>query len=171
MGARFPPEDRGFALHGALEQTALLDMGDRRLTAVLRFAADGVWVSYDRAEYCIRPLAEGGGVTVDGTTFAVAQCPDTIGVFTDHTHLFSPVDLLALTPDTAHAGHIAPMPGRIVSLAVADGADVAAGDAILTLEAMKMQHVMRADRAGRVLLKVEEGAQVTADQPLFEIVE
>ena len=146
-------------------------MGDRRLTAVLRFAVDGVWVSYDGIEYCIRPCPDKGGVTVDGTTFAVAQGPDTIGVFTDHTHLFYPVDLLAVAPHTAAPSHIAPMPGRIVSVAVADGADVAGGDAILTLEAMKMQHVMRADQAGRVLLKVAEGAQVTADQPLFEIVE
>jgi biotin carboxyl carrier protein len=42
------------------------------------------------------------------------------------------------------------MPGVIVRLAVQEGERVAAGDLLLTLEAMKMQNELRAPRAGQV---------------------
>jgi len=45
---------------------------------------------------------------------------------------------------------LAPMPGKIVRILVAIGAEVNAGDAIIVIEAMKMQNEMKAPRAGRV---------------------
>jgi len=45
---------------------------------------------------------------------------------------------------------VAPMPGKIVRILVAIGAEVNAGDAIIVIEAMKMQNEMKAPRAGRV---------------------
>ena len=45
---------------------------------------------------------------------------------------------------------LAPMPGKIVRILVAVGADVNAGDGIVVIEAMKMQNEMKAPRAGRV---------------------
>ncbi|HCJ65664.1 MAG TPA: methylcrotonoyl-CoA carboxylase, partial [Alcanivorax sp.] len=47
-------------------------------------------------------------------------------------------------------GFIAPMSGTIVACHVAAGATVAAGDAVITLEAMKMEHTLRAGAAGTV---------------------
>jgi pyruvate carboxylase len=44
----------------------------------------------------------------------------------------------------------APMPGAVVSVVVAVGENVAAGQKLLTLEAMKMQTTLYAERAGRV---------------------
>jgi acyl-CoA carboxylase subunit alpha len=44
----------------------------------------------------------------------------------------------------------APWPGTVVALHVALGDEVTAGQELLIIEAMKMQHVVRADRAGRV---------------------
>jgi propionyl-CoA carboxylase alpha chain len=47
-------------------------------------------------------------------------------------------------------GLAAPMPGKIVSVEVATGQDVAAGQLLLILEAMKMEHRVVAPRAGVV---------------------
>ena len=64
----------------------------------------------------------------------------------------------------------AAMTGRVAALQVAPGERVAAGQALLTLEAMKMEHVHVAPRAGRVTgLHVTLGAQVAARQLLVEI--
>ena len=50
--------------------------------------------------------------------------------------------------NAAHVG--APMPGTVVTVAVAPGAKVARGDTLLTLEAMKMEAAVRAERDGEV---------------------
>lgn len=42
----------------------------------------------------------------------------------------------------------APMPGKVLSINVSAGDEVAEGDALLVLEAMKMENVIRAPRAG-----------------------
>ena len=53
--------------------------------------------------------------------------------------------------DEAMAGHIAaPMPGLVVSLSVAAGDTVAAGDQILTIEAMKMETTLYTEIAGTI---------------------
>ncbi len=45
----------------------------------------------------------------------------------------------------------APMPGRVVRVLVKDGQDVEEGEAIVVIEAMKMQNELRAPKAGRVV--------------------
>jgi biotin carboxyl carrier protein len=44
----------------------------------------------------------------------------------------------------------APMPGRIVNIAVSVGQELAVGDEILSLEAMKMENVLKAEGVGIV---------------------
>jgi len=70
--------------------------------------------------------------------------------------------------ETAGAGALldgavlTPMPGRIVSVAVAEGDTVTAGQALVVLEAMKMEHALVAPAEGRVKeLRVAVGDQVT----------
>ncbi|HUH54031.1 MAG TPA: biotin carboxylase N-terminal domain-containing protein [Microbacteriaceae bacterium] len=55
---------------------------------------------------------------------------------------------------------LAPMPGTVVVLHVADGDMVSAGDPLVSVEAMKMEHPVRAAIDGTVRLKVEVGNQV-----------
>lgn len=55
---------------------------------------------------------------------------------------------------------VAPMTGTVASLAVADGDEVAVGDTLLSIEAMKMEHAVLAPVAGRVRLDVAAGDQV-----------
>lgn len=58
---------------------------------------------------------------------------------------------------------VAPMPGTVVSVAVRAGDRVGQGQAMLVLEAMKMQHTVTAPTGGVVVeLDVEPGAQVAA---------
>ena len=61
---------------------------------------------------------------------------------------------------------LAPMPGTVVKVAVADGQDVAAGDVVLVLEAMKMQHSVTAPSAGTVTVNVSTGQQVASGEVL-----
>ncbi|RIX82341.1 acetyl/propionyl/methylcrotonyl-CoA carboxylase subunit alpha [Acidovorax cavernicola] len=66
----------------------------------------------------------------------------------------------------------ASMNGRVVALLAAEGDTVAAGQPLVTLEAMKMEHVHCAPRAGRVAaLHVAIGAQVAARHVVAEIAE
>lgn len=62
---------------------------------------------------------------------------------------------------------LAPMPGTVVRVAVAEGDEVHAGVVVLVLEAMKMQHTITAPAAGRVTsLNVQTGQQVAAGDVL-----
>ena len=44
----------------------------------------------------------------------------------------------------------APMPGSVVTIVVSVGEEVAAGQKLLTLEAMKMETTLYAERAGKI---------------------
>jgi acetyl-CoA/propionyl-CoA carboxylase biotin carboxyl carrier protein len=71
---------------------------------------------------------------------------------------------------TGPSAVIAPMPGGVVTVHVADGQPVETGDAIVTLEAMKMEHVVTAPIAGRVGdVTVRVADQVTRGQVLAVI--
>ncbi|MCB0203147.1 MAG: acetyl-CoA carboxylase biotin carboxyl carrier protein subunit, partial [Anaerolineae bacterium] len=61
----------------------------------------------------------------------------------------------------------APMPGKVLEIRVAPGDEVAEGQAICILEAMKMENELRAAAPGRVSeVLVEAGAAVEGDQEL-----
>ncbi|MGP3987573.1 ATP-binding protein [Streptomyces sp. 3N207] len=61
----------------------------------------------------------------------------------------------------------APMPGTVTVVKAAVGDEVAAGQSLLVVEAMKMEHVITAPHAGRVAeLEVTAGSTVAMDQVL-----
>jgi acetyl/propionyl-CoA carboxylase alpha subunit len=72
-----------------------------------------------------------------------------------------------------HAGPMtvkATLPGLVVAVVVAAGAEVAEGDSLLTIEAMKMQNEVRAPRAGRVIeVSVAAGQAVATGAPLLRL--
>jgi biotin carboxyl carrier protein len=60
------------------------------------------------------------------------------------------------------------MPGKIVRIAVTENSQVQEGDALLIMEAMKMQNELKAPRHGKVLqILVSEGAPVSSQQVLI----
>ncbi|WP_202401105.1 ATP-binding protein [Microbacterium sp. TL13] len=61
---------------------------------------------------------------------------------------------------------VSPMPGTVVMVHVADGATVEAGDPVLAVEAMKMEHVVRSSVAGTVALHARVGDVVSRGQAL-----
>ena len=66
----------------------------------------------------------------------------------------------------------APIIGRVAKVFVAPGDTVAKGDRIAVVEAMKMEHVLHAGRAGRIdKLAVKEGDQVTLGALIAALVE
>ena len=75
-----------------------------------------------------------------------------------------------------HAGHggsadvIAPMPGAVLGVHLAVGALVTAGDPVVTLEAMKMEHTVVAPFDGVVsAIAIRPGDQVTRGQTLATV--
>jgi len=64
----------------------------------------------------------------------------------------------------------APMPGLVIKVNVTEGSRVSPGDALVVVEAMKMEHEMRAAFPAIVAkVHVQAGQQVDAFQPLIEL--
>ncbi|MCI0521245.1 MAG: acetyl-CoA carboxylase biotin carboxyl carrier protein subunit [Chloroflexi bacterium] len=67
---------------------------------------------------------------------------------------------------------LAPIPGTIVSIAIHPGANVAAGDELCVLEAMKMKNIIRSPRAGVIAsIHVSSGQIVQHHDLLMEFSE
>jgi len=65
---------------------------------------------------------------------------------------------------------LAPMPGKVIAVDVAEGDTVEAGQRLLVLEAMKMEHALTAPFAGTVAeLATSEGAQVQVEALLARV--
>lgn len=62
-----------------------------------------------------------------------------------------------------------PMPGTVVAVHASDGDRVEEGQAVVSVEAMKMEHVLRAPVAGAVHLHARVGEQVTRGQELATV--
>jgi acetyl-CoA/propionyl-CoA carboxylase biotin carboxyl carrier protein len=84
-------------------------------------------------------------------------------------------ELAAVRETIEHAGPAAggsgevtsPMPGRVVAVHVIAGQPVEEGQPLLSVEAMKMEHVLRAGVAGTVReVLVRPGDPVNVDQPV-----
>jgi biotin carboxyl carrier protein len=65
---------------------------------------------------------------------------------------------------------ISPMPGKIIKINVTKGDKVKKGDVLLVMEAMKMEHSIKANRDGNVEdVAVKLGQQVNANAELIKI--
>ena len=140
-----------------------LQIGERRCTATADFAADG-----------------SAALTVDGVRSRVIALNhgNTIAIFIGgESWRLEVIDPLAPLADAdIHAGRLsAPMPGRVVQLLVAAGDAVRQGQALIVIEAMKMEHTIAAPRDGTIEIVryavgdlVEEGAELIALAPLGE---
>ncbi|MBW5481496.1 acetyl-CoA carboxylase biotin carboxylase subunit [Streptomyces bambusae] len=113
-------------------------------------------------------------IELDGVTHRFAYAPSPEGTWLGrdgdswHVQAYDPVE--ASLSGRAHAGAdtlAAPMPGTVTVVKVAVGERVAAGQSLLVVEAMKMEHVISAPHAGTVTeLDVTPGTTVAMDQVL-----
>ena len=84
---------------------------------------------------------------------------------TGHVRLVRVPRFLDPAEQVASGSLLAPMPGSVVKVLVEQGQQVAAGDPVLVLEAMKMQHTVSAPTDGVVTqLGVAPGQQVAAGE-------
>ncbi|WP_416066922.1 acetyl/propionyl/methylcrotonyl-CoA carboxylase subunit alpha [Rhizobium sp. ZK1] len=87
-----------------------------------------------------------------------------------------PIGLPVASEVEAHQGAgdgaiLSPMPGLVISVDVAEGDHVAKGDRLLTVEAMKMEHTLRAPFDGIVgKLPVSAGARVSENQLVVTVI-
>ncbi len=63
----------------------------------------------------------------------------------------------------------APMPGTVLDIKVANGANVKAGDTLVVLEAMKMENEIKAPQGGVVTVVASKGASVNTGDVLVTI--
>ncbi|EFL15229.1 acetyl-CoA carboxylase biotin carboxylase subunit [Streptomyces sp. C] len=111
---------------------------------------------------------------LDGVThrFSHATSPDGVWLGRDgdswHVQTYDPVTASLSGSGRAGADTLAaPMPGTVTVVKVAVGDKVTAGQSLLVVEAMKMEHVISAPHAGTVTeLDVTPGTTVAMDQVL-----
>ncbi|MBC6442110.1 MAG: acetyl/propionyl/methylcrotonyl-CoA carboxylase subunit alpha [Rhodobacteraceae bacterium] len=73
-----------------------------------------------------------------------------------------------MPPDTSRM-LLCPMPGLIVSIEVAEGDNVQEGQVLCTVEAMKMENILRAEKAGTVSkINVGPGDSLAVDEVIME---
>jgi acetyl-CoA/propionyl-CoA carboxylase biotin carboxyl carrier protein len=92
-----------------------------------------------------------------------------LDVLTRETRLARVLAALDRKEGTADPEVRSPMPGTVVSVAVGNGDAVEAGQVLLSVEAMKMEHQLVAEVAGTVHTTVKAGDLVKADQVLATI--
>ena len=77
--------------------------------------------------------------------------------------------MLEKTPPDTSKQLLCPMPGLIVSIAVSEGDEVQEGQALATVEAMKMENILRAEKKSRVLkVNVQAGDSLAVDEVIME---
>jgi len=92
---------------------------------------------------------------------------------TAHVRTPRQAELARLMPDKAPPDTskllLCPMPGLMVKIDVAVGDEVQEGQALCTIEAMKMENILRAERKGRVsAVRVAPGDSLGVDEVILE---
>jgi propionyl-CoA carboxylase alpha chain len=108
------------------------------------------------------------------STYAVAVSGDRVDVDGPGGHVsLTRVPRFVDPADAVASGSLlAPMPGAVIRVEVEQGQQVEAGQPVLVLEAMKMQHTVTAPHAGTVTrIDVRPGAQVAAGEVLAVVEE
>ena len=148
----------GWRLHGSARRRFDLVLGGEPLAVAMTRLHDGATVLELGAQrWPFTATAHGAGVhevTLGERRLrlSVYRAGERFAVFaSEGSALLTEVDSLAHAGDGAAEGRLsAPMPGKVISLAVKAGDAVKKGQAVAVMEAMKMEHTLHAPRDGEV---------------------
>jgi 3-methylcrotonyl-CoA carboxylase alpha subunit len=174
MGLDRPCAGAGFNLWGPLRQSVTLSHeGQERTLAVEVNSPDAqTWYVGDAV---VVAKCVGGQWLLDGMSApTVALSEICVTVFDAYGIAFDIVDPLQRDASSMGDGDIvdAPMPGLVKAVNAKAGQSVTAGDRLVVLEAMKMEHALLAPRDGFIAaVLVSEGDQVEAGAALIRLEE
>ena len=171
-----PPDDpwstlAGYAHFHQIERQVSLRHGGREIEALV--SADtmgGFRVSVAGSSVSIRPNEAADGKPAPRT----ARWPGHVTVFSGGAAFDFVIDDPFARAANAEAGTAslrAPMPGLVKIVRVMAGDSVIKGQALLVLEAMKMEHTIAAPHDGVIAEIATEGAQITDGTVLVRFVE
>jgi acetyl-CoA/propionyl-CoA carboxylase biotin carboxyl carrier protein len=155
--------------------TVTVDGGTRH-TASLRFSGPGyaaLTLGGAVHDYAVAPVQDGAGQVGAGRSAALYlgnggwSCR--LDVLTREARLERVLAAIQREEGAADPAVRSPMPGTVVAVPVRDGDDVDAGQVLVSIEAMKMEHQLLAPLAGTVHLSARQGDLVKADQVLATI--
>jgi 3-methylcrotonyl-CoA carboxylase alpha subunit len=170
----------GWMLFGRRSRRWSFRHGAERLDAMLRHGRDGMTMELAGTRALLRYLPRANGeldVTLGDAMESVsaAWSGRDLDLTTPRGHLdLHWMDPFAAELDDAAAASriVAPMPGTVIRILAETGVDLPRGAALLVLEAMKMEHTLRAPGDGRLkALKcavgdfVQEGTELADFEP------
>ncbi len=155
------------------------DFNGETLTAQVAKSQNSFTVSFGDKEVQLEPLGDNlYAVSLNGTKYQAAVVASQGKYFVDiDSMLFEISDPQAETVAGGSGGHggekdkiFAPMPGKIVKLMVAGGDVVKEKQAMVIVEAMKMENQVLAMANGKVkAINFGEGDQVDTETPIIEL--
>ncbi|MDF3833488.1 acetyl-CoA carboxylase biotin carboxylase subunit [Cupriavidus basilensis] len=157
-----------YRVAGAEHQASLAFLGANRFEVRLgeaRHAFETLQLTASTVRFCCDGVVESAVFHRDGNTLLLRYQGHPVRV-EDHTRITA-----ERTGEAAGDGKLrASMNGRVVNVMVAAGDRVEAGQPMVTLEAMKMEHIHVAPAAGRVgAVHVQVGDQAAAMRVIAEI--
>ncbi|MGI9376923.1 MAG: acetyl/propionyl/methylcrotonyl-CoA carboxylase subunit alpha [Tsuneonella suprasediminis] len=149
----------GFRLNAAPRRTVALANGESRRTIDLP-TAEGAIVSFGTDEPAFH--------AADSATISGYRANDQVIVFANGVgHAFDSAMRGTGHASAADGAILAPMPGKVIAVDITEGDTVTAGQRLIVLEAMKMEHALTAPFDGTVTeLNASEGGQVQVEAVL-----
>ncbi|MCP4184779.1 MAG: acetyl/propionyl/methylcrotonyl-CoA carboxylase subunit alpha [Hyphomicrobiales bacterium] len=164
----------------------VVQIGGEQFPVKLRTRNEGAKVKFDDGskldtQTSWRPGQSLVRAIVDGQAMAIKICPNDAGyqiryrgadmkvsVFTKRAAELAALMPEKIPPDTSNL-LLCPMPGLVISIAVSEGDEVQEGQALATVEAMKMENILRAEKKAVIgKINVLAGDSLAVDDIIME---
>ncbi|WP_114522119.1 acetyl/propionyl/methylcrotonyl-CoA carboxylase subunit alpha [Altererythrobacter sp. ZODW24] len=148
-----------------LEEHAIL-VGDQEVELAMEYTPGDTMVhaelNGEPLSFQLAPTITGWKITTRGATHEARVLPARFAPLADHMIEKIPPDLSKFL--------ICPMPGLLVALHVGEGDEVEAGQPLATVEAMKMENILRAEKSGTIAkVNAEQGESLAVDAVILEL--
>ncbi len=168
-------EEWAILLEGAAHSVAVRPLGPAYTVEIAGEHLVDATTEWQSGQVLMRIIASGETATVQIDRLSATEFRLVHGGVVRRVQVLSPraAELLALMPekkppDTSRL-LLSPMPGLLSSIAVTPGQEVKTGEALVTVEAMKMENVLRAERDGRIaMIRAKPGDSLAVDEVILE---